>query len=119
MGITAELYERLDRAAVLQKLDPIDKGETFSLLCPECNQREAYIYKNGSHIKCNRANKCNYSAPLFEYIQNSKGFSNNKEVIEYLAGVTGYKLDLKNYDEQKQADKISREKTLEKADERL
>ena len=114
MGITAEIYNRLDKMQALASLAPQDKGNALLLACPACGKREAYIYKNGSTIKCNRANKCGYSASIFEYIQQKEGYE-AKETVRKLAEMADCPLDLKNFDENRYNEKITRESILEHA----
>ena len=64
-----EIYQQLDLEIVLSDLQPVDKGSYFILACPACGKREAYIYKGGGRIRCNRLNKCGYSANLCSYLQ--------------------------------------------------
>jgi len=43
----------------LSDLNAEDKGRYFICNCPECNQHEAFMYKNNKHfIQCNRENHC-------------------------------------------------------------
>lgn len=51
------LYQNIEEA--LADLNAKDKGRYFLCTCPECQQREAFIYKNNpSFIQCNRDNQC-------------------------------------------------------------
>lgn len=90
-GILQEIYGRLDVREVIPELQPQDKGQYYLLICPDCGKREAYLYKDGKQIKCNRANNCRYSKSLWDYLQAKNSYS-NKEVLEYLARITGYPL---------------------------
>lgn len=45
--------------AALEELNAQDKGRYFLCVCPECEQDEAFIYKNNpTFIQCNRENEC-------------------------------------------------------------
>lgn len=51
------LYQNIEEA--LADLHAKDKGRYFQCTCPECQQQEAFIYKNNpSFIQCNRENQC-------------------------------------------------------------
>lgn len=43
----------------LNELNAKDKGHYYLCNCPECNEHEAFIYKNNTNfIQCNRENRC-------------------------------------------------------------
>lgn len=51
------VYSSIEEA--LSSLNAQDKGRYFICTCPECQQDEAFIYKNNlSFIQCNRENQC-------------------------------------------------------------
>ncbi|MDY0407216.1 toprim domain-containing protein [Virgibacillus sp. 179-BFC.A HS] len=56
------LYKRLvyqNIEDVLDELNAEDKGRYYICNCPECNEHEAFIYKNNTNfIQCNRENHC-------------------------------------------------------------
>jgi DNA primase len=85
------IYPNLDRAEALADLDPRDKGSYYLLICPDCGKREAYIYKTGLYIKCNRMDKCAYAISLWDYIQQKRGLT-NQETIQELAKLASYSL---------------------------
>ncbi len=62
------IYDQLDRETLLAELNPQGRGNVLTLTCPSCGQREAYLYRDGTRILCNRRNKCGYSASLWDYI---------------------------------------------------
>ena len=62
------IYERLDREALLPELNPTGRGNVLTLECPQCRKREAYLYRDGARIQCNRRNKCGYSISLWDYV---------------------------------------------------
>jgi len=64
-----EIYSYMDINTALSELNPIEKADRYVVECPECNKKEAYIYKGGRRIYCNRQNKCGYSGDLYDYIQ--------------------------------------------------
>jgi len=86
-----EIYPNLDRAEALADLAPQDKGDYFLLTCPECRKREAFIYKAGEYITCNRRDKCGFSQSLWDYVQKSRGLT-NQETLRELARLAGYPL---------------------------
>ncbi|ALX47641.1 toprim domain-containing protein [Lentibacillus amyloliquefaciens] len=51
------VFQNIENA--LSDLNAEDKGRYFICNCPECNQHEAFMYKNNKHfIQCNRENQC-------------------------------------------------------------
>jgi len=51
------VYQNIENA--LDKLNAEDKGRYYICNCPECNEHEAFIYKNNTNfIQCNRENYC-------------------------------------------------------------
>jgi len=96
-----EIYPKLDRAEAVKDLKPEDKGKYYVLNCPKCGKKKAFIYKTGIHLKCNRLNECGYSQSLWDYIQDTKGLS-NQETLRELARLAGYTLPkLDGYSEEK------------------
>lgn len=56
------LYKKLVYQSIENALDDLnaeDKGRYYICNCPECNEHEAFIYKNNTNfIQCNRENHC-------------------------------------------------------------
>ena len=51
------VYQNIENA--LDELNAEDKGRYYICNCPECNEHEAFIYKNNTnYIQCNRENHC-------------------------------------------------------------
>jgi len=51
------VYQNIENA--LDELNAEDKGRYYICNCPECNEHEAFIYKNNiNFIQCNRENHC-------------------------------------------------------------
>lgn len=51
------MYQNIENA--LDELNAEDKGHYYICNCPECNEHEAFIYKNNTNfIQCNRENHC-------------------------------------------------------------
>src|SRR5699024_9645133 len=51
------VYQNIENA--LDELNAEDKGRYYICNCPECNEHEAFIYKNNTKfIQCNRENHC-------------------------------------------------------------
>ncbi|GGJ75282.1 toprim domain-containing protein [Virgibacillus salexigens] len=51
------VYQNIEDA--LAELNAEDKGRYYICNCPECNEHEAFIYKNNTNfIQCNRENHC-------------------------------------------------------------
>lgn len=85
-----EIYPNLNKADAVKGLDPEDRGSYFLVTCPECGQRDAHISKTGLYIKCHRVHKCGHFQSLWDYIQSTKGLTNEGTVRELarLAGRT-------------------------------
>jgi hypothetical protein len=79
-----DLYPILDRATVFRNLDPEDKGSYYLLRCPSCGKREAFIYKDGYVLKCNRLNKCAYSISLLAYVDGGSSCPRGRAFVEAL-----------------------------------
>jgi DNA primase len=86
-----EIYQSLDRAEALTDLAPQDKGAYYLLTCPACGKREAFVYKDGTRITCNRRENCGLSQSLWNYVQGSRKLS-NQETLRELAKLAGYTL---------------------------
>jgi len=86
-----EIYQSLDRAEALTDLAPQDKGAYYLLTCPACGKREAFVYKDGTRITCNRRENCGLSQSLWDYVQGSRKLS-NQETLRELAKLAGYTL---------------------------
>ena len=92
-----DIYVAIDKAEAVRDLAPQDKGRYFLVNCPECGHREAFLYKNGVQIQCNRVSKCGITINLWDYVQQKNGFS-NQETLQELARLVSYELpDLTNY----------------------
>lgn len=51
------VYQNIENA--LDELNAEDRGRYYICNCPECNEHEAFIYKNNTNfIQCNRENHC-------------------------------------------------------------
>jgi len=51
------MYQNIENA--LDELNAEDKGRYYICNCPECNEHEAFIYKNNTNfVQCNRENHC-------------------------------------------------------------
>ena len=71
--LPSELYEReilprLNREEVFADLEPERKGRSLKCICPECGEKEAYIYDDKFVLRCNRANKCGASRTIIEHL---------------------------------------------------
>ncbi len=60
--------------AILEKLglEPVDKGDYYILVCPDCGHKEAFLYKTFKNIVCNRRNKCGYHEKLSVFLKKAK-----------------------------------------------
>lgn len=87
-----EIYELIDIPNALAELEPKDRGKYYELKCPNCDKRKAFIYKGSHTIKCNRANECNYSSSLWDYVSAKNGSTSSRETLQALADLAGYTL---------------------------
>ena len=87
-----EIYELIDIPNALAELEPKDRGKYYELKCPNCDKRKAFIYKGSHTIKCNRANECNYTMSLWDYVSAKNGSTSPRETLQALADLAGYKL---------------------------
>ena len=85
------IYPNLDIRTALSKLEPTERGNLFELVCPACGEKEAFVYKNGITIECNRKNNCGYKKTIWDYIQTSQGLS-KQETLKELARLANYTL---------------------------
>lgn len=53
----------------LSHLNPKEKHDYYILDCPDCEQREAFLYKDGHLIICNRRDKCKFKMSVNEYLK--------------------------------------------------
>ena len=90
-GYLKDILENLNRAEALPELNPEEKKDYFVLTCPSCQQKTAYIYKQGYKIRCNRLNKCEYENGLVEYIAERDGVS-EEDAIRTLAKIANIQL---------------------------
>ena len=92
------IYPNLNIQSLLQEIYIKEMRGSYSLICPSCGKKEAYIIKkHGSivpYIYCNRLNKCAYSISLWDYIKNRGGIS-NRDTLYYLA--SNANIDIKDF----------------------
>ena len=62
------LLPALNYPAILSPLNPISKGNSYSLTCPKCGKKEAFIRKGNWRIKCNHRTSCGYREHIFAYL---------------------------------------------------
>ena len=70
-----------DPSNLIEELDPIDKGKYFSLICPVCGRKEAFIYKGEDLIVCSRKNKCGASQTLWDYIKEANDLKDTEVLV--------------------------------------
>jgi len=90
-----EIYSRMDINRALSELNPIEKADRYVVECPECNKKEAYIYKGSSWINCNRQNKCGYSGSLWDYIQTRDSLDPHNTLLK-LGDLSGVEIPKSN-----------------------
>ena len=89
--LMTNIYEHLDRAALLAELGPRLRGQVYELTCPQCGKREAYLYHDGTQITCNRRNKCGYESSLWDYVSRRDG-TDGRQTLATLARAAGVEL---------------------------
>lgn len=121
MADLKEIYEQIDLYKLLDELKPQRKqgGRYYSLVCPNCNNNEAFIYTGGHRISCNRKNNCSYSASLWEYVKQRDKLTDT-ETFYTLATAAGHKMaEITTEQAERQANKarqrLERKELLEKA----
>lgn len=63
-----EIKPRIDYSKELADLEPVKKeGGRYLLICPNCRQKEAFIYENTGIIECNRKNNCGHKFDFLAY----------------------------------------------------
>jgi hypothetical protein len=87
-----EIYKNLDPMTALSELEPRKTGQAYTLKCPQCDKKRAFIYEGGRAITCNRRNECGYSSTLWDYIANKDGHTTAQETLQALAKLSGYTL---------------------------
>ena len=95
------IYPNLNIEDLLSELNPKNKGKYFTLTCPNCGKKEAFITIKPTLkpiIICNRKNKCAYVSSLWNYLKFSRNLS-KKEVLELLAQYSN--VDLSEFNQNK------------------
>jgi len=86
-----DIYQRIDRTALLAELNPESAGDHLILTCPDCGKREAFLYLNSHIIICNRQNNCGYKKSLWDWTAARYGYG-QKETFAHLARLAGITL---------------------------
>lgn len=86
------IYEKIDIAIAFPELQAQDKGNYYLVVCPECQKKEAFIYKASKAIICNRQSKCCYKSTLWDYAQKKYTLS-GQETLFKLADLAGYAIE--------------------------
>ena len=86
------IYERLDVLSALPELEPKRTGLAYTLKCPNCDKKRAFIYEGGHVITCNRRNECGYSSTLWDYVAARDSLTTSQETLQALAELAGYNL---------------------------
>lgn len=91
------LLDAVDLMEAIPELEPKERKNYFAITCPRCQKHEAYIYKNGKGMGCNRKNNCGWKSSLWNYIQSRDGLS-QEETLRKLAKYAGQILSERVYD---------------------
>jgi DNA primase len=77
-----EIKPRIDYLKELSDLEPVKKeGGRYLLICPNCRQKEAFIYGNTGIIECNRKNNCGHKLDFLAY-QNNGVYPRGEDYIK-------------------------------------
>ena len=91
--ILEDIYERLDIETALSELEPrYSSTGYYTLICPNCSKRRAFIKKGGHYIKCNRLDSCSYLSSLWDYVAKRDSLTTSQETLQRLAELSGYAL---------------------------
>ncbi len=86
--LQTHIYPNLDIERLLFDIYIKERINSYSLFCPSCGKKEAYMIKKQNSIvpfiSCNRLNNCAYNSSLWDYIKNTENLT-NKETLYYLA----------------------------------
>jgi DNA primase len=86
------IYERLDIQSALPELEPKRTGLAYTLKCPQCEKKRAFIYESGHVITCNRRNDCGYSSSLWDYVATRNNLTTPQQILQALSELAGYTL---------------------------
>jgi len=86
------IYDRLDVMTALSELEPRKTGQAYTLKCPLCYKKKAFIYEGGHVITCNRRNDCGYSSTLWDYVAKRDSLTTSQDTLQALARLSGYTL---------------------------
>jgi len=82
------IYPSLDIECIVGELFVKERANSYTLECPQCGKKEAYILKKNEsiipYIYCNRLNKCGYKSSLWDFVQ-KRGNLSNKETLYLLS----------------------------------
>lgn len=100
------IYPALDRAVLFSGLNPSDKGSYYQLNCPRCQKREAFIYKDGFKVICNRLNNCGHSESILQYVAQNQSVRGQAfiESIKALASMANISLSLVDFSQSNNED---------------
>ncbi|TFJ93118.1 toprim domain-containing protein [Lentibacillus salicampi] len=80
------VFQNIENA--LSDLNAEDKGRYFICNCPECNQHEAFMYKNNKHfIQCNRENHCG-SRMMLEFHEKGNMSAYEQNMVKHYPNLT-------------------------------
>lgn len=84
------MYDKI--LEVFKELEPKQESEKyFSVNCPGCGERRAFIGRSIPVIKCNRLNNCQYKSSFWDFFQKRMGWSQS-ETLRGMAAMVNYNL---------------------------
>ena len=78
---------------IIPELNPVDRKLYYSVTCPSCGKKEAYVYKDKDLIVCNRLNKCGYVKSIFDYLKEDRQLT-SKEIMKIIISNTDNKEEI-------------------------
>ena len=89
-----QVFPRLDLALAASERNPKDKGAYYLIDCPQCNKREAFLYKNKGLAKCNRDNSCGFRGDALNVCAGTTSIDSETFVstIRRLAGIANVEI---------------------------
>lgn len=113
--LETRIYPNLDIETLLDNLEARYKKSYYTLRCPQCGKKEAYIPNRGSLkpiIICNRKNKCGYISSIWNYFKSFHSMS-NRDILHLFAHHSNISLESYSYSSQKS---IKQKKSIIKID---
>jgi DNA primase len=76
---------------IFSELEPRESGKNFSVICPDCKKRDAFIGPVLPLIYCNHRTNCGFKMTFWDYLQRRDGWSQG-DTLRGMAALVGYNL---------------------------